>query len=173
MGVKSPSQRKLSLGTKGVCTQQLWKPGGPWSEGKMRDPHQVAFALHLGFISRLPKVGSIGPLARAALRQRWGLCCLACIGVYYPFLHHLFFGTWLTSGKPRGEVLRSWSMVNTWERAHSPSLRWRGSRNLPVPSFTTINKHRNHSQQSWLGCDQVRNVSLTSPSQTLSQRKPP
>lgn len=59
----------------GIYSRQLWKPGGPWSEGEMGDPSEVAFALHLGFTSWLPKVGSIEvgsiePLARAALRQR-------------------------------------------------------------------------------------------------------
>lgn len=154
MGVKSLSQRKLLLGRKGCGggTIGLYlaavETGIPWSEGEMRDPHQVAFALHLEFALQVPKIGLIEPLAREAIRQRCGLCHLACIGVYSAFLHHLFFGTWLTSGKPHGEAVRSWSMLNAWERAHSPSLRSQGSKNLLVPSFTTINKHCNLPQRS-------------------------
>lgn len=96
------------------------------------------------------------------------MCCLVCIGVCSPFLHHLFLGTWLTSGKPQGEVVWSWFMVNTQKRACSPSLHLWGSRNLLVPSFTTINKHHNHPWKSCLSCNQVRNVSLSCPKSSAS-----
>jgi len=178
-GVKLPSQRKPALDKGLPWWDQGSAPGSHrnwgvlWSGGEIRDPSQVACALHLGFASRLPKAESITPLARASLRKRGSLCCLACIRVCYLFLHHLFFRTWLTSGKPQSEVVHSWSMASILKMACSSSLCLQGSKNLLVPCFTTINKHCNHPQQSWLGCNQVRNVSLTSTSQTLGQLRHP
>lgn len=87
----------------GVCAQQLWKQGSPWSEGKMRDLSQVAFALHLGFTSQLPKVGLIKPLARATLRQRRG-------GLVLPCLHWSFF------------IIYFWDTADIWEAPGQSSM---------------------------------------------------
>lgn len=96
--MKLPSQRKLLLGTKGcdAGTRRLHPAvemgGDLWSKGEMRDPQKGIFALHLGFTFQVPKLGSVEPLVRTTLRQGRRLCCLACIGAYSPFLHHLIFG---------------------------------------------------------------------------------
>lgn len=98
MGVRSLSQRKLLLGRKGCGGGTIGlhlaavETGIPWSEGEMRDPHQVAFALHLGFALQVPKIGLIEPLAREAVRQRGGLCHLASLGFIPPFFIIYFLG---------------------------------------------------------------------------------